>query len=718
MSSESLQELQDQLGRAENCLLEIQPKAASSCSRAADATTAAEEKVSHTRKLEAELQDWLRQAGAASSEAAASEARLNAILDKASSELQALSKRQLDEVRSLPYPPRVVQRSLALVYCLLRPQDTQRFVALGGVPWKEKLAPMLKKDNLVQQMMAFPPPQEKHPLIAYPELRNLIESQVEASEPKEMATSNSTAFDATDFATTITSSGLSTPRPRDADNQSTPPFSPTKEKPRSPMQSAASLVLKRQSVRAATLGNMKLPDDTASNDVKSLVGIIEAKRAATKLLSRTRSSAKLFEGERLTIDAVAFASSAMGAIFRWLLAQLRYVRILEEHDLLGCEGKAAVARLQKDELQARIAELESLVAEARAQAGSAEDLAADANSEAARLTDEVDELMRKIAELRQRIENRHCDEAVRLSQLAAAAEAERRRKAEEQRREEERRQEEVRMCQEEKRREEEAKRLEEQRREEARRHEEQQRLKEEQQRRFKDLHGFEDRIKDWKNYVKMPPAKVVIEKQIMFEAGSAEMQSGGKSNIDHIAEVMRANAEVKVSVHGRTRAEESSSLCLARAKHVVEALVGQGISRHRLRATGDAPGHRRAQEASVDFAVISELSIAGTIQFSPCSDRLMSDSTKLVDGVAGFLLAEPSLRLRVEGHTDNSPNWGCSNQELSADRAQSVVRHLAELGVDDSRMEAVGYGDTLPRVSNSSREGRAQNRRVEFHVLR
>ncbi|MBK1734338.1 hypothetical protein CKO15_03370 [Halorhodospira abdelmalekii] len=74
-------------------------------------------------------------------------------------------------------------------------------------------------------------------------------------------------------------------------------------------------------------------------------------------------------------------------------------------------------------------------------------------------------------------------------------------------------------------------------------------------------------------------------------------------------------------------------------------------------------------------------------------------------------------RISIEGHTDNIPIATArfpSNWELSTARASSVLRHLAEQGIDPRRMRAIGYADIRPIASNDTAEGRAENRRVEI----
>ena len=73
----------------------------------------------------------------------------------------------------------------------------------------------------------------------------------------------------------------------------------------------------------------------------------------------------------------------------------------------------------------------------------------------------------------------------------------------------------------------------------------------------------------------------------------------------------------------------------------------------------------------------------------------------------------PSGKLIIEGHTSSDGN-DQYNLKLSQKRAEAVVRYLIKLGVDESRLEAVGKGETKPRYDNNSPIGRAKNRRVEF----
>lgn len=106
--------------------------------------------------------------------------------------------------------------------------------------------------------------------------------------------------------------------------------------------------------------------------------------------------------------------------------------------------------------------------------------------------------------------------------------------------------------------------------------------------------------------------------------------------------------------------------------------------------------------------------VARGILFDTGSDRLRPESTPVLTEIGETLRSRPDLALRIEGHTDSvgDPDM---NQALSEARAASVRRYLIErLGIDGTRLEAVGLGESHPVDTNSSPEGRQNNRRVEL----
>ena len=102
------------------------------------------------------------------------------------------------------------------------------------------------------------------------------------------------------------------------------------------------------------------------------------------------------------------------------------------------------------------------------------------------------------------------------------------------------------------------------------------------------------------------------------------------------------------------------------------------------------------------------------LYFDTDKDNLRTDSEPTLKEIAKLLMNEPSLRVRVVGHTDNQgkPDY---NLDLSRRRAANVVRELTgKHGVDAARLDSFGCGLYAPVASNESEEGRAKNRRVEL----
>ncbi len=75
----------------------------------------------------------------------------------------------------------------------------------------------------------------------------------------------------------------------------------------------------------------------------------------------------------------------------------------------------------------------------------------------------------------------------------------------------------------------------------------------------------------------------------------------------------------------------------------------------------------------------------------------------------------PKQRLIVKGHTDSQGD-DRFNQTLSEERANNVRTFLVSEGVSSSRITAIGFGSKMPVATNSTAEGRQQNRRVEVEI--
>ncbi|MDB5930731.1 MAG: hypothetical protein JWR60_2438 [Polaromonas sp.] len=105
------------------------------------------------------------------------------------------------------------------------------------------------------------------------------------------------------------------------------------------------------------------------------------------------------------------------------------------------------------------------------------------------------------------------------------------------------------------------------------------------------------------------------------------------------------------------------------------------------------------------------------INFDNNSAVIKPDAKISIDQVTALLMQDKTLRLSIEGHTDNVGS-APANKTLSAARAASMVKALVASGIDAKRLQVKGFGSEVPVADNRSEEGRAKNRRVELVKLK
>jgi OmpA-OmpF porin, OOP family len=128
---------------------------------------------------------------------------------------------------------------------------------------------------------------------------------------------------------------------------------------------------------------------------------------------------------------------------------------------------------------------------------------------------------------------------------------------------------------------------------------------------------------------------------------------------------------------------------------------------------GDSPdGCKKYQ-----LIVVTEekIELKQTVYFDTKKTTIKRVSFPLLNEVAQALGDNPTIKVRIEGHTD-SRGSDKFNLKLSRGRAASVRKYLLDRGIDAERMIAEGYGEGTPIADNRTAAGREQNRRVEFFI--
>jgi OOP family OmpA-OmpF porin len=176
--------------------------------------------------------------------------------------------------------------------------------------------------------------------------------------------------------------------------------------------------------------------------------------------------------------------------------------------------------------------------------------------------------------------------------------------------------------------------------------------------------------------------------------------------------ILRGVADPGLAIDGGTVTLAGDIASEQRRIAILEAFGGLGLEVADGLSIAPPPDQTTAAALETSLnAALGDVSIL----FETGSSAITSAGTSQLDAIADLLLAVPGARVEVAGHTDSEgPPDG--NLILSVERAESVVAHLIAGGVDPVQLTAVGYGQERPIADNTTPEGRAANRRIEFTV--
>lgn len=164
-------------------------------------------------------------------------------------------------------------------------------------------------------------------------------------------------------------------------------------------------------------------------------------------------------------------------------------------------------------------------------------------------------------------------------------------------------------------------------------------------------------------------------------------------------------------------AEYSDRQGRAEARRVAEEVLAAGgldfVSGFTVEDAPPPPPREEVVELQAD---LDDLLAGKVVEFETNSDRLTAAGRALLDEVLEALREVPDVPVEIAGHADaqGTPEF---NLELSQRRADAVLAYLVRNGESRKRFEVIGYGETQPIADNTTAEGRARNRRIEFIAL-
>ena len=180
------------------------------------------------------------------------------------------------------------------------------------------------------------------------------------------------------------------------------------------------------------------------------------------------------------------------------------------------------------------------------------------------------------------------------------------------------------------------------------------------------------------------------------------------------AEEMLAEASERTTALSAERTQLEAGMIALRTERVAleDAVVGLRADREELASRLDQALSLVADTRSTARGTIVNLP---DILFDLNESTLKSEAKQVIAKLAGILLIMGDLNTRIEGHTDSTGSYDY-NMSLSEQRAASVRDFLFEQGIEGQRMTVEGYGPDRPIAENTSKEGRAKNRRVEIVI--
>ena len=178
-----------------------------------------------------------------------------------------------------------------------------------------------------------------------------------------------------------------------------------------------------------------------------------------------------------------------------------------------------------------------------------------------------------------------------------------------------------------------------------------------------------------------------------------------------------SEASKRQSEASQRQSEASQRQVLAERQAASDAQLNAQSARQQ---TQDAEGRARQLEAQLKDleAKNTERGMVvtlGDVLFDTNEAQLRSGGVRSVRKLADFSRQYPQRKLMIEGFTDSTGSQ-VSNLDLSQRRAGSVRTALLEMGVNEDRITARGYGESYPTAGNDTATGRQQNRRVEVIV--
>jgi outer membrane protein OmpA-like peptidoglycan-associated protein len=199
-------------------------------------------------------------------------------------------------------------------------------------------------------------------------------------------------------------------------------------------------------------------------------------------------------------------------------------------------------------------------------------------------------------------------------------------------------------------------------------------------------------------------------------AATAQASANARLNDERLQQASAARERIRLAAR-----ERETQLAQQQAQSANQQLQQSQTQADQLRQQAQSEAQRNEQLQQQLKALQAKPTSRGTVVtlgdvlFDTGQANLRAGSRRSLERLADALKSNPERRVVIEGFTDATGSDDL-NQALSQQRAEAVERALVQMGVDDARIEARGYGEDFPVADNDSAAGRQMNRRVEIVI--
>ena len=191
---------------------------------------------------------------------------------------------------------------------------------------------------------------------------------------------------------------------------------------------------------------------------------------------------------------------------------------------------------------------------------------------------------------------------------------------------------------------------------------------------------------------------------------------------DEVTEVKVNGDDGKYAAIIKTDKKQDVMVTVKKEGYAFDSKVIEGEEIEKIAQVKSPEGKQKSVEIKGKDLEVKELKVGeaytiNDILYSTSSSILNNRSKFILKGFARFLLENKTILVAIQGHTDDLGD-DKENLILSEERAQVVKEFLISLGVDKARLKSKGYGETMPKLENSSTENRSLNRRTDFVIER